>query len=83
MATEEGKELALKSIAGAPDVVYPWPLTVGKGNCRGAEDEHDEDPAVEGVPVGEDQTRIPQSQEAGHHVAEEHDADHRGEAGVH
>jgi len=42
MATEEGKELALKSIAGAPDVVYPWPLTVGKGNCRGAEDEHDQ-----------------------------------------
>eukprot|EP00092_Neocalanus_flemingeri_P060395 GFUD01072376.1.p1 GENE.GFUD01072376.1~~GFUD01072376.1.p1 ORF type:complete len:1825 (+),score=446.63 GFUD01072376.1:95-5569(+) len=41
MATE-GKELALKSIAGAPDVVYPWPLTVGKGNCRGAEDEHDQ-----------------------------------------
>jgi len=39
---EEGKELALKSINGAPDVVYPWPLTVGKGNCRGAEDEHDQ-----------------------------------------
>ena len=39
---EEGAELALKSIAGAPDVVYPWPLTVGKGNCRGAEDEHDQ-----------------------------------------
>jgi len=40
--SEEKKELALKSIAGAPDVVYPWPLTVGKGNCRGAEDEHDQ-----------------------------------------
>ena len=40
--TEEGKELALKSVAGAPDVIYPWPLTVGKGNCRGAEDEHDQ-----------------------------------------
>ena len=40
--SEEKKELSLKSIAGAPDVVYPWPLTVGKGNCRGAEDEHDQ-----------------------------------------
>ena len=44
----------------------------------------DKDPAVEGVPVGEDQTRVLQSQEASHHVAapeEELDDDLRGEAG--
>ena len=29
MAT--GKELRLTSVAGAPDMVYSWPLTVGKG----------------------------------------------------
>ena len=28
---EERRELRLKSVAGAPDMVYPWPLTVGKG----------------------------------------------------
>ena len=49
--SEEKKELALKSIAGAPDVVYPWPLTVGKGNCRGAEDEHDQVRALIYFPV--------------------------------
>ena len=31
-------ELRLASVAGAPDMVYPWPLTVGKGeillNCK-------------------------------------------------
>ena len=26
-----GKELRLASVAGADDMVYPWPLTVGKG----------------------------------------------------
>lgn len=26
-----GQELRLASVAGAPDMVYPWPLTVGKG----------------------------------------------------
>ena len=26
-----GKELRLASVAGAPDMVYSWPLTVGKG----------------------------------------------------
>ena len=49
--SEEKKELALKSIAGAPDVVYPWPLTVGKGNCRGAEDEHDQVRALIYYPI--------------------------------
>ena len=55
---ESGRELRLRSVAGAPDAVYAWPLTVllcslywtllycelqvGKGNCRGAEDEHDQ-----------------------------------------
>ena len=27
-----GQELRLASVAGAPDMVYPWPLTVGKGD---------------------------------------------------
>ena len=26
-----GRELRLASVAGADDMVYPWPLTVGKG----------------------------------------------------
>ena len=30
-ASGPGQELRLASIAGAPDMVYPWPLTVGKG----------------------------------------------------
>ena len=29
-----GKELRLASVAGADDMVYPWPLTVGKGENR-------------------------------------------------
>ena len=33
-ATMVGKELRLASIAGAEDMVYKWPLTVGKGVFR-------------------------------------------------
>jgi len=36
------KVLRLKSIAGAAAMEYSWPLTVGAGNLRGAEDEHDQ-----------------------------------------
>ena len=39
---EERRELRLKSVAGAPDMVYPWPLTVGKGSVKKGEDEHDQ-----------------------------------------
>ena len=39
---EVGKELRLKSVAGAPDMVYSWPLTVGKGSVKKGEDEHDQ-----------------------------------------
>ena len=34
--------LSLNSINGAEPALYPWPLTVGKGATRGAEDEHDQ-----------------------------------------
>ena len=40
--SEERRELRLKSVAGAPDMVYPWPLTVGKGSVKKGEDEHDQ-----------------------------------------
>ena len=39
---EERRELRLKSVAGAADMVYPWPLTVGKGSVKKGEDEHDQ-----------------------------------------
>ena len=31
-------ELRLASVAGAPDMVYPWPLTVGKGKIFSSHD---------------------------------------------
>ena len=42
MSLEERRELRLKSVAGAPDMVYPWPLTVGKGRVKKGEDVHDQ-----------------------------------------
>ncbi len=41
-ASGPGQELRLASIAGAPDMVYPWPLTVGVGSVKKGEDEHDQ-----------------------------------------
>jgi len=37
-----GQELTLLSIAGAEPVTYKWPLILGKGSIRGAEDDHDQ-----------------------------------------
>ena len=36
------KVLRLESIAGAEAMDYKWPLTLGRGSLRGAEDEHDQ-----------------------------------------
>ena len=36
------KVLRLESIVGAEAMEYKWPLTIGKGSLRGAEDEHDQ-----------------------------------------
>jgi len=41
MAAEK-KVLKLKSVAGAEPMEYRWPLTCGRGNVKGAEDEHDQ-----------------------------------------